>query len=314
MSTLRWHDLTDQAICDTGCLPFLVSLTVTCAATPASPRAVHAVMHMARDSRDAKRQLTEEGVVAKMRDIVEAYDPESADSESLVVLRLLPGESRGGHRVLGQAELKAERDGPGAPRLERRRSVEVRAGVRCVLARVRQEQSRQRLRSHGERRATCVGVPPPARPRGGEKGRPTRLQRGAGHAGRRRRRDERGETPLCGELLLRECLGAWRGPKALRADTLGHAAPGEGEGDNARSRAPRERRGRRGSRAAADGARLPEEETREEIFDAEAALEKKLVQQLAAREKELAEAEAARVELPKAQARVGHAVNAVKKK
>ena len=44
---------------------------------------------------------------------------------------------------------------------------------------------------------------------------------------------------------------------------------------------------------AADGARLARKKKRaQEIFDAEAALEKKLVQQLAAREKELAEAEA----------------------
>ena len=42
-------------------------------------------MHMARDSRDAKRQLTEEGAVTKMRDIVEAYDPDSESSEALVV-------------------------------------------------------------------------------------------------------------------------------------------------------------------------------------------------------------------------------------
>ena len=80
VSTLAMDtDATDQAICDTGVLPFLVQLI-------GDPRcdkdlslaAVHAVMHMARDSRDAKRQLTEEGVVGKMRDIVEAYDKNSA--------------------------------------------------------------------------------------------------------------------------------------------------------------------------------------------------------------------------------------------
>ena len=104
VSTLAMDtDATDQAICDTGCLPFLVSLIgdPRCDASLCLA-AVHAVMHMARDSRDAKRQLTEEGVVAKMRDIVEAYDPESADSESRGrACGLLPGESRGGHRVLG---------------------------------------------------------------------------------------------------------------------------------------------------------------------------------------------------------------------
>ena len=50
-----------------------------------------------------------------------------------------------------------------------------------------------------------------------------------------------------------------------------------------------------------------------EVFEAEAALEKKLVEQLAERERELAEAEAARVELRLAQARVGTAMSAVKK-
>ena len=87
VSTLAMDtDATDQIICDTGVLPFLVSLVgdPRCDAG-LSLAAVHAVMHMARDSRDAKRQLTEEGAVTKMRDIVEAYDPDSESSEALVV-------------------------------------------------------------------------------------------------------------------------------------------------------------------------------------------------------------------------------------
>ena len=109
--------------------------------------------------------------MAKMRDIVEAYDPESADSESLVPAVSCLVNLAVDTEYWGQAELKAERAMDPVRRAFERgvARVEVCAGVRRVLARVRQEQSRQRLRSHGERRATCVGVPPPARPRGGER-------------------------------------------------------------------------------------------------------------------------------------------------
>ena len=120
---------------------------------------------------------------------------------------------------------------------------------------------------------------------------------------------------LCGELLLRECLGAVAGAQGTSEPTLSDTRRLAKEKATMHEIVALARKARDGARSrAADGARLARKKKRaQEIFDAEAALEKKLVQQLAAREKELAEAEAARVELRKAQARVGHAVNAVKK-
>ena len=120
----------------------------------------------------------------------------------------------------------------------------------------------------------------------------------------------------CGELLLRECLQAGAGQgvylppeitdkkrlkkeKATLDEVIGIAKHCKDGASFAK---------------AADDARLNRKKRRaQEIFDAEAALEKKLVEQLAAREKELLEAEAARVELRKAQAHVGQSENKVKK-
>ena len=121
---------------------------------------------------------------------------------------------------------------------------------------------------------------------------------------------------FCGEIVLRECLAAGAGKNtkipppiadekrlAKEQATLreveaiaAQSTCGEEFCNRARS-AWEERKKRRAK----------------EVFEAEAALEKKLVEQLAERERELAEAEAARVEFRLAQARVGTAMSAVKK-
>ena len=324
VSTLAMDtDLTDQAICDTGCLPFLVSLIgdPRCDAS-LSLAAVHAVMHMARDSRDAKRQLTEEGVVAKMRDIVEAYDPESADSESLVVpavscLVNLAVDTE----YWGQAELKAERA------MDPVRRAFERASPGSKLAQVCVAFSHAFVKNNPDNafEATESGVLPVLayhhlRGREGARKEDRRASKEAlvtlGAAAEADDSAREVIASLCGELLLRECLGAVAGAQGTSEPTLSDTRRLAKEKATMHEVVALARKARDGAAfaRAADGARLARKKKRaQEIFDAEAALEKKLVQQLAAREKELAEAEAARVELRKAQARVGHAVNAVKK-
>ena len=324
VSTLAMDtDLTDQAICDTGCLPFLVSLIgdPRCDAS-LSLAAVHAVMHMARDSRDAKRQLTEEGVVAKMRDIVEAYDPESADSESLVVpavscLVNLAVDTE----YWGQAELKAERAMDPVRRAFERASPGSKFAQVCVAF------SHAFVKNNPDNafEATESGVLPVLayhhlRGREGARKEDRRASKEAlvtlGAAAEADDSAREVIASLCGELLLRECLGAVAGAQGTSEPTLSDTRRLAKEKATMHEIVALARKARDGAAfaRAADGARLARKKKRaQEIFDAEAALEKKLVQQLAAREKELAEAEAARVELRKAQARVGHAVNAVKK-
>ena len=87
VSTLAMdNDLCDQVVCDTGVLPSLVSLVGDSRCDQdLNLSTIHAVMHMARDSRDAKRQLTEHGIVPKMRDIVDGYDPSVESSEVMVI-------------------------------------------------------------------------------------------------------------------------------------------------------------------------------------------------------------------------------------
>ena len=323
VSTLAMDtDATDQIICDTGVLPFLVSLVgdPRCDAS-LSLAAVHAVMHMARDSRDAKRQLTEEGVVTKMRDIVEAYDPTSSASEALVVpavscLVNLAVDTE----YWGQAELASE----GV--MEPVRRALARAAPSSKLAQVCVAFTHAFVKNNPDNGfiAAESGVLPVLayhHLRGRDRERDERAARealvtlGAAADADENARDV--VAACCGELLLRECLLAGAGPgarvppeiaddpkrlakeKATLCEVVDLARAAEDGAAFAR---------------AADGARLARKQRRaREIFDAEAALEKKLVQQLAAREKELAEAEAAHVELRKAQARVGQALNAVKK-
>ena len=326
VSTLAMDtDATDQAICDTGCLPFLVSLIgdPRCDAD-LSLAAVHAVMHMARDSRDAKRQLTEEGVVAKMRDIVEAHDPESAVSESQVVpavscLVNLAVDTE----YWGQAELKAER----AMDPVRRAFERARPGSKLAQVCVAFSHAFVKNNPDNAFEATESGVLPVLayhhlRGREGARKEDRRASKEAlvtlGAAAEADESAREVIASLCGELLLRECLGAAAGAQAQGTSEPTHSDTRRLAKEKATMHeivalARKARDGAAFARAA-DGARLARKKKRaQEIFDAETALEKKLVQQLAAREKELAEAEAARVELRKAQARVGHAVNAVKK-
>ena len=324
VSTLAMDtDLTDQAICDTGCLPFLVSLIgdPRCDAS-LSLAAVHAVMHMARDSRDAKRQLTEEGVVAKMRDIVEAYDPESAVSESLVVpavscLVNLAVDTE----YWGQAELKAER----AMDPVRRAFEQAKPGSKFAQVCVAFSHAFVKNNPDNAFEATESGVLPVLayhhlRGREGARKEDRRASKEAlvtlGAAAEADESAREVIASLCGELLLRECLGAVAGGQGTSEPTHSDTRRLAKEKATMHEIVALARKARDGAAfaRAADGARLARKKKRaQEIFDAETALEKKLVQQLAAREKELAEAEAARVELRKAQARVGHAVNAVKK-
>ena len=324
VSTLAMDtDLTDQAICDTGCLPFLVSLIgdPRCDAS-LSLAAVHAVMHMARDSRDAKRQLTEEGVVAKMRDIVEAYDPESAVSESLVVpavscLVNLAVDTE----YWGQAELKAER----AMDPVRRAFEQAKPGSKFAQVCVAFSHAFVKNNPDNAFEATESGVLPVLayhhlRGREGARKEDRRASKEAlvtlGAAAEADESAREVIASLCGELLLRECLGAVAGGQGTSEPTHSDTRRLAKEKATMHEIVALARKARDGAAfaRAADGARLARKKKRaQEIFDAETALEKKLVQQLAAREKELAEAEAARGELRKAQARVGHAVNAVKK-
>ena len=324
VSTLAMDtDATDQAIYETGCLPFLVSLIgdPRCDAD-LSLAAVHAVMHMARDSRDAKRQLTEEGAVAKMRDIVEAYDPESAVSESQVVPAIsclvnLAVDTE----YWGQAELKAERA------MDPVRRAFERALPGSKLAQVCVAFSHAFVKNNPDNafEATESGVLPVLayhhlRGREGARKEDRRASKEAlvtlGAAAEADESAREVIASLCGELLLRECLGAVAGEKGTSEPTHSDTRRLAKEKATMHEIVALARKARDGAAfaRAADGARLARKKKRaQEIFDAETALEKKLVQQLAAREKELAEAEAARVELRKAQARVGHAVNAVKK-
>ena len=324
VSTLAMDtDATDQAICDTGCLPFLVSLIgdPRCDAD-LSLAAVHAVMHMARDSRDAKRQLTEEGAVAKMRDIVEAYDPESAVSES----QLVPAISCLVNLAVdteywGQAELKAER----AMDPVRRAFERARPGSKLAQVCVAFSHAFVKNNPDNAFEATESGVLPVLayhhlRGREGARKEDRRASKEAlvtlGAAAEADESAREVIASLCGELLLRECLGAVAGEKGTSEPTHSDTRRLAKEKATMHEIVALARKARDGAAfaRAADGARLARKKKRaQEIFDAETALEKKLVQQLAAREKELAEAEAARVELRKAQARVGHAVNAVKK-
>ena len=328
VSTLAMDtDATDQAICDTGVLPFLVSLV-------GDPRcdkdlslaAVHAVMHMARDSRDAKRQLTEEGVVGKMRDIVEAYDANSASSEAMVVpavscLVNLAVDTE----YWGQAELASERV------MEPVKRAFDFATPRSKFAQVCVAFTHAFVKNNPDNGfiATESGVLPVlafhhlrSRDRNDERKTQTH-KRAAKEAlvtlGAAVDADESARevvSSLFGDILLRECLVAGAG--------AGASVPAEITDKKRLSKEKatlqevmaiaREAKDGAAFARAADLARLARKKKRaQEIFDAEAALEKKLVQQLAAREKELAEAEAARVELRKAQARVGQALNAVKK-
>ena len=326
VSTLAMDtDATDQAICDTGVLPFLVSLVgdPRCDAG-LSLAAVHAVMHMARDSRDAKRQLTEEGAVTKMRDIVEAYDPDSESSEALVVpavscLVNLAVDTE----YWGQAELASEKV------MDPVRRAFARAAPASKFAQVCVAFTHAFVKNNPDNAfiAAESGVLPVlayhhlhGRDKQSKKeklaAREALVTLGTAVDADESARDI--VAGLCGELLLRECLLAGASPGA-------HVPPDISSDD--RKRVAREKATLREVAAlaraardgadfarAADGARLARKKKRaQEIFDAEAALEKKLVQQLAAREKELAEAEAARVELRKAQARVGKALNAVRK-
>ena len=324
VSTLAMDtDATDQAIYETGCLPFLVSLIgdPRCDAG-LSLAAVRAVMHMARDSRDAKRQLTEEGVVAKMRDIVEAYDPESAVSESQVVPAIsclvnLAVDTE----YWGQAELKAERA------MDPVRRAFERALPGSKLAQVCVAFSHAFVKNNPDNafEATESGVLPVLayhhlRGREGARKEDRRASKEAlvtlGAAAEADESAREVIASLCGELLLRECLGAVAGAQGTSEPTHSDTRRLAKEKATMHEIVALARKARDGAAfaRAADGARLARKKKRaQEIFDAETALEKKLVQQLAAREKELAEAEAARVELRKAQARVGHAVNAVKK-
>ena len=324
VSTLAMDtDATDQAICDTGCLPFLVSLIgdPRCDAD-LSLAAVHAVMHMARDSRDAKRQLTEEGAVAKMRDIVEAYDPESAVSES----QLVPAISCLVNLAVdteywGQAELKAER----AMDPVRRAFEQARPGSKLAQVCVAFSHAFVKNNPDNAFEATESGVLPVLayhhlRDREGARKEDRRASKEAlvtlGAAAEADESAREVIASLCGELLLRECLGAVAGAQGASEPTHSDTRRLAKEKATMHEIVALARKARDGAAfaRAADGARLARKKKRaQEIFDAETALEKKLVQQLAAREKELAEAEAARVELRKAQARVGHAVNAVKK-
>jgi len=324
VSTLAMDtDATDQAICDTGVLPFLVQLI-------GDPRcdkdlslaAVHAVMHMARDSRDAKRQLTEEGVVGKMRDIVEAYDKNSAVSEQMVVpavscLVNLAVDTE----YWGQAELASERV------MEPVKRAFDYATPRSKFAQVCVAFTHAFVKNNPDNgfEATDSGVLPVlAYHHLRSRDRPDKTHKRAAKEalvtlGAAVDADESAReviSSLFGDILLRECLVAGAGAGSSVPPTITDTKRLAKEKATLVEVMAIAREAKDGAAfaRAADGARLARKKKRaQEIFDAEAALEKKLVQQLAAREKELAEAEAARVELRKAQARVGQALNAVKK-
>ena len=324
VSTLAMDtDATDQAICDTGVLPFLVQLIgdPRCD-SDLSLAAVHAVMHMARDSRDAKRQLTEEGVVGKMRDIVEAYDKNSAVSEQMVVpavscLVNLAVDTE----YWGQAELASERV------MEPVKRAFEYATPRSKFAQVCVAFTHAFVKNNPDNgfEATESGVLPVlAYHHLRSRDRPDKTHKRAAKEalvtlGAAVDADESAReviSSLFGDILLRECLVAGAGAGSSVPPTITDTKRLAKEKATLVEVMAIAREAKDGAAfaRAADGARLARKKKRaQEIFDAEAALEKKLVQQLAAREKELAEAEAARVELRKAQARVGQALNAVKK-
>ena len=125
-------------------------------------------MHMARDSRDAKRQLATAGVVPKMRDVVEIFEPNSPTATALVVPAIsclvnIAIDSE----YWGQAELAEEgvlhpikRAFETAPPTTQLSQV---CAVSCTrFART----TRKRLRRARSRAVARGGVPPPPRSRG----------------------------------------------------------------------------------------------------------------------------------------------------
>lgn len=320
------NDTCDQVIYETGVLPALVSLLV-------DPRcdvdlrfaAALAVMHMARDSRDAKRQLTDEGVVPKMRDIIESYEPASETSERLVVpaisclVNVAVDTEHWGQTALAEENVA----GPVTRVFEfaAPKSKVAQVCVAFVHAFVKNNPENGRIVAESgvlpvlayhhlhSRNAGRVGDALEKRA-----AREALVTLGAAADAADSAREW--VSSACGDLLLRECLIAGAGPGARVPPAITDEKRMEKE---LRALAEitevaRESRDGASFARAAEAARTARRKKRaQEIFDAELALEKKLVQRLAAREKALAEAEAARIELRKAQARVGLARNDVKK-
>ena len=320
VSTLAMdNDDCDQVIADTGVLPRLVDLV----GNPECPHlhlpAITAVMHMARDSRDAKRQLATAGVIPKMRDVVEIFEPNSPTATALVVPAIsclvnIAIDSE----YWGQAELAEE--GVLHPI---KRAFET-APPTTQLSQVCAAFVHAFCKNNPENgfAAREAGLLPVVafhhlRGRGDKKNR--QAKEALVTLGVAVDQDETSReivASFCGEIVLRECLAAGAGKNtkiplpiadekrlAKEQATLreveaiaAQSTCGEEFCNRARS-AWEERKKRRAK----------------EVFEAEAALEKKLVEQLAERERELAEAEAARVEFRLAQARVGTAMSAVKK-
>ena len=320
VSTLAMdNDDCDQVIADTGVLPRLVDLV----GNPECPHlhlpAITAVMHMARDSRDAKRQLATAGVIPKMRDVVEIFETDSPASTALVVPAIsclvnIAIDSE----YWGQAELAEEGVlGPIKRAFETAAPSTQLSQVCAAFVHAFCKDNPDNGFAVREAGLLPVVAFHHLRGRGDKKNR--QAKEALVTLGVAVDQDETSReivASFCGEIILRECLAAGAGKNAKIPPPVADekrlakekATLREVEAIAARSTCGEE---------FCNRARSAWEERKKrrakEVFDAEAALEKKLVEQLAERERELAEAEAARVELRLAQARVGKAMGAVKK-
>jgi hypothetical protein len=329
VSTLAMdNDTCDQPIYETGVLPRLVALVGDPAAPHLNLPAIVACMHMARDSRDAKRQLTAAGVIPKLKRVIDDFDPEAFEETakcavpaiSCLVNIAIDSE------YWGQAELSEE--GCLAPVARAFQVAPPTSSMSQVCAAfvnafVTNNPENQFL-------AREAGVLPMLAYHhlksraGGKHGKHRRESKEAlvvlGAAVDMDEQSRDVVSGFCGEALTRECVMAGGSATARKPE-------------NAPPEITDAKRKQRENATLLEVQHLAEEcgnalefvakakmawdERRKrrarEIFDAEAALEKKLVEQLASREKELQDAEASRNELRKAQARVGKAMSSVKK-
>ena len=320
VSTLAMdNDDCDQVIADTGVLPRLVDLV----GNPECPHlhlpAITAVMHMARDSRDAKRQLATAGVIPKMRDVVEIFEPDSPSSTALVVPAIsclvnIAIDSE----YWGQAELAEEGVlGPIKRAFETAPPSTQLSQVCAAFVHAFCKDNPDNGFAVREAGLLPVVAFHHLRGRGDKKNR--QAKEALVTLGVAVDQDETSReivASFCGEIILRECLAAGAGKNAKIPPPVADEKRLAKEKTTLReveAIAARSTCGEEFCNRARSAWEERKKRRAKEVFDAEAALEKKLVEQLAERERELAEAEAARVELRLAQARVGKAMCAVKK-
>jgi len=302
------NDEVDEAVAVTGVLPRVVEMI----SNPENPKltqaAVTAVMHMARDYKDAKRMLTTAGVISKLKRIIDECaieeSPESVHLAQMCVSSLT--NIAIDTEYWGQSELAEENVLTNVRSVFQSAPAESKMAQVCI-AFVYAYTAGNSDNGWTVREAGLLPVVAYHHLRGRDK--KTRESKEAlVSLGAAVDDDEESQdlvSSLFGETVLRECLkvGAAKGTYV----------PPENRDEKTRAREKQTlsevckiaRLAMNGADFAARAKKAYEDRKAkfaQDIFDAEAALERKLVEQLAAREKELKEAENARQELRRAQA------------